>query len=395
MKSLKNIIKIQITGINRNRFLNLLCMNKIELFNVRSDSKCITAYMNSGDFFKIKNYVWLTKVRVVILKKYGFAFFIKKHRRRYFFILGTVLFFTAVALSNTRIKKISIRGNNYYSRQEIYKFLTDNDIDYNIKKRAVSCKELEKKLLDNFELLTFVSVSVDNTSLNIVLKENDTKNPAPGNNTPYNIIATKSGVIHSIITRSGIPLVKEGDTVNAGDVLVKSRLDFIKFTGENYGAEDVMADADILIRTTDNYKKVLNRKYEAKHFTGNTVTRSGIKIGDYYKRLPGKKCDFKLYDIETTYKTEKYDYKNTPVTYFFEKYKEYELITCEYSDEELKELATNEINKYIENLERKSFQILDKSVKIDIYGESAVIYLDLVTLEPAFEKKGVISDECN
>jgi hypothetical protein len=59
-------------------------------------------------------------------------------------------------------------------------------------------------------------------------------------------------------------------------------------------------------------------------------------------------------------------------------------VTKEYTDEELLDRAEQEFNEYILNLEEKSIQILEKSVNIQVYGESAVATGNIITLEPAY-----------
>ena len=90
------------------------------------------------------------------------------------------------------------------------------------------------------------------------------------------------------------------------------------------------------------------------------------------------------YDTETIYENIQYDMNKIPITYFYQTFREYNLVTKEYTDEELLGRAEQEFNEYILNLEEKSIQILEKSVNIQVYGESAVATGTIIMLQPAY-----------
>lgn len=386
LKRINNYLKIQISGINTFRFINLLKHNNINLYNVYTKNQITYAEISIKNFKSIKEYIQITKVRVRIISRNGPFFYIKKNRNRYFFLIGLLVFIFINILSQKKLSKIEICGNKYYSDKTIYEFLVSNEINYGINTRNISCQNLENLILDNFDLLTFVSAHIHGNTLKITVKENDTGNFTLTENNPCNLVATKDGEIVSIITRAGIPAFKPGDLVKAGNIIVYSRVDFTNVLGENHGQENVIADADILIKTNTNYEKIINRKYEKKEYTGRTMMISGMKIGQYYICNSKEKCPFKYYDIETEY------IEDFPVTYFYETYREYSPVIYEYTDEELIEKSNEFLDKYINYLQENSIQTMDKSVNISVYGESAIASGILTTIEPAFTKSEYIED---
>lgn len=393
MNKLSNKVKIQINGLNTLRFIYLLKSNNIPLYNIEHKGNVTYAVLYVSDFKKIRKYVRLARVRIKVLCRYGPLFFINRNKTRYFFIIGLFIFIFINLISSKKIISINITGNNYYSQKEIYEFLKENNIDYGIKVKKISCTQLEQTLLDNFPLLTFVSVYIDGNTLKIAIKENDTGTMELSKQEPCSLTATKDGVIISILTRAGTPLVKAGDTVKAGDILVSSKIDYTNPFNEILGYETVSADADILIKTINDYKEVVNRKYERKKYTGRTMLITGVKLHNMYICLTKEKCPYTHYDVETEYKTENYGYKSIPVTYYYETYREYEPVECEYTDEELTAESNNILEKYIKKLQENSIQIIEKSVNIDLYGESAVLSGKIITVEPAYTKVKYISED--
>lgn len=390
-----NKIVISITGINTLRFINLLKQNNIRLFNIKRMSDTTECVMFAKDFKKIKSFAKITGVRVRISKKNGPGFFIFNNRNRYFLVAGLIIFIIIILWSTKKIVKIEIHGNEYYASTEIYEFLTENNIDYGSVVKNISCKDIEKLMLNHFDLLTFVSVHINGNTLIITVKENKTVKQEKEDETPCNLVATEDGVVVSIITRAGVPLVKAGDEVKREDVLVYSKIDYNKIMGENYGYETVCSDADILIRVNKEYKDIVNRKYEKRVYTGRIQKVKGIKINNLYLTISKEKCKFKKYDTETTYSDDRYGFKKMPVTYFYTTYREYELVESEYTDEELQNILEKKIDNYIEKLKENSIQTESKSVNIRLYSESAVAEGTITTVEPAFKKEQFIVDECD
>lgn len=390
-----NKIVISITGINTLRFINLLKQNNIRLFNIKRMSDTTECVMFAKDFKKIKSFAKITGVRVRISKKNGPGFFVFNNRNRYFLVAGLIIFIIIILWSTKKIVKIEIHGNEYYASTEIYEFLTENNIDYGSVVKNISCKDIEKLMLNHFDLLTFVSVHINGNTLIITVKENKTVKQEKEDETPCNLVATEDGVVVSIITRAGVPLVKAGDEVKREDVLVYSKIDYNKIMGENYGYETVCSDADILIRVNKEYKDIVNRKYEKRVYTGRIQKVKGIKINNLYLTISKEKCKFKKYDTETTYSDDRYGFKKLPVTYFYTTYREYELVESEYTDEELQNILEKKIDNYIEKLKENSIQTESKSVNIRLYSESAVAEGTITTVEPAFKKEQFIVDECD
>lgn len=390
-----NKIVISITGINTLRFINLLKQNNIRLFNIKRMSDTTECVMFAKDFKKLKSFAKITGVRVRISKKNGPGFFIFNNRNRYFLVAGLIIFIIIILWSTKKIVKIEIHGNEYYASTEIYEFLTENNIDYGSVVKNISCKDIEKLMLNHFDLLTFVSVHINGNTLIITVKENKTVKQEKEDKTPCNLVATEDGVVVSIITRAGVPLVKAGDEVKREDVLVYSKIDYNKIMGENYGYETVCSDADILIRVNKEYKDIVNRKYEKRIYTGRIQKVKGIKINNLYLTISKEKCKFKKYDTETTYSDDRYGFKKLPVTYFYTTYREYELVESEYTDEELQNILEKKIDNYIEKLKENSIQTESKSVNIRLYSESAVAEGTITTVEPAFKKEQFIVDECD
>ncbi len=90
---LRGELKVRASGYNPERFFNLLKSGGIEVKALSCAGDSYVFEMRAEDFKRLKPYVRKSGVRVRILEKYGFAFWARRHRRRFFYPLGCLLFF--------------------------------------------------------------------------------------------------------------------------------------------------------------------------------------------------------------------------------------------------------------------------------------------------------------
>ncbi len=81
-------------------------------------------------------------------------------------------------------------------------------------------EDLEKAIRNEFPIVTWTSVKVDGSKLLIQIKENEllkeedqTKEQVKATEKGFDLVAQTDGTIVSIVTRSGVPLVQEGQEV--------------------------------------------------------------------------------------------------------------------------------------------------------------------------------------
>ena len=72
-----------------------------------------------------------------------------------------------------------------------------------------------------------------------------------------------------------------------------------------------------------------------------------------------------------------------PITYAYFYYKEYNITTSEYTDEELEAILNANLANYIEKIQENGIQIIQNSVKIDIGSEAGQASGTLLIRTPA------------
>ena len=377
--TMKNIIRINVTGMSTERFINICHHHKIYYTNMVNKVDGFDADMNASDFYLIKPIVKSTGVRIKIISKTGPYFIYRTHRNRFALILGIIIFIATIYTLSRHIWKIEFNGNSYYSNETLLGFLEENQIYIGKKTSKINEESLETLIRKEFDDIIWVSASINGTRLTIDIKENDKAPLLENQQFPRDIIATKDGIVKSIFVRTGTALVKIGDKVKAGDVLVSSKVSCSNESMEEISIIYTTADADILIETINEYSDTIYRNYEERVYTGNSIQQTIIKLDSNLYATPMKKCDYEHYDVVVDYASpfgKKYEY-------CYRYYREYEIVEKNYSDSQIKTLLEENLIKYINKFEENSIQILEKSVRIDIIGFKGVASGTITLIEPA------------
>lgn len=369
------ILKIRVSGFFSERFLNICSANRIEIWDLEPERDGFLCQMTLPAFWRIRPFARKAKVRVQILGRSGFPFFLQRNRKRTGLFLGLASFFLLLYILSLFIWNISFEGNSHYTRENLLGYLESEGIRYGMRKKGISCEQLEENIRSRFPEITWVSARVSGTRLLIKIKENEVLFSIPQKDeSPCDLVAEKRGTITSMIVRQGKAQVAVGDTVEQGQVLVASKLPVMNDSGEVVRNAYVHADADVWASTEYTYQETLPRLYTVSVKTGRKRPGGSIRIGpwQWVFLFPVWGDNPWNYVSETTQLCLMEDFY-LPV--YFEQITGEEYISYErpYTSKEAQEAARGLEEKYIKNLLQKGVQIIENNVKIQENGSFYII----------------------
>ena len=257
---LKKYIKIEFCGHSPERFINLCRQKQIAIWSLESDTIKYSCCIYAKDFKKLKAFARKSKVKIKIVEKHGLSFVLFRYRKRKWFLLGIMLAFCMMFSLSRFIWNIEIEGNQGISDDVIYDYLKEKRIYSGMKKSKVDCDKICKELRLDFHKIIWVSASLNGTSLKLDIREGKELSGSSANmEEGHDIISQANGTISSIVTRSGVPNVKKGDTVIKGQVLVSGVIEIKNDAGELIREEKTCADADIWIKTELAYEDTCDK----------------------------------------------------------------------------------------------------------------------------------------
>lgn len=349
----RGIITIEIQSHIPEKFINLLWKNEVQIKNISKKSiTTMTMDINLKDYNKIKEISKRTKTKIKIINRKGFTFFFFKIRRRVALVFGSLLFVFILYYLSTFIWRIDIQTENNLSPYEIRQQLMSYGIVSGISKNKINVYELQDKMLkSNNDSIMYFRARIEGSRLIVNAIE---KTPPPNmvaETDPCNLVAKKDAEIVRVFTTAGTPIVKKGDMVKAGQIIVKGE------QGKEGSTYAVHAEGAVIARTFYEEVKEVNIKGIKKEKTGNKIENIYVEIMGKRIYLKNSLNKFKTYDkiIENSSLIKKEIYYETKeVNYSLDP----EMVTKSTADE----------------LFSKISESLDKTVKIEdkkIYSEPA------------------------
>lgn len=382
--------------------------------------------IDAENFKKLRPLVRKTHVKIHILNRHGPAFFFYRHKRRWWFLLGMTVFAGMIYILSLFVWQIDIDGNRKYTDALILQALAQMDVKTGCRKSEIDLPEIEEELRIMYNEITWVSASIAGTKLQIELREGDLKisgssgggqtgnvkrvenrenNPKTQNgesetDLPANLVADEDAIITNLVVRRGTVAVRYGDEVKKGDVLIEGKV-YIYNEDETLKKVDYLtAEGDVFGKYQELYEKHYQRKHEVRSYTGKNYRELGVAIVGKSFCLPVWENILKKQLEENTLSEVwfwKKQFRLTPTFYLpfaleYTEYVPYENVVEEYTDEVIKKMAEEELQKYLNELEKKGVQIISNSVTISLDADGGHVKGTLI-LDGPIGKEVPISSE--
>ena len=358
-------VNIEVEGYFIERFINICNSKKIFLWNMkRKHSTIIRVNIGIRDFKKIKEIAKKTKCRVKIQKKRGIPFILHKYKKRKIFaIFFILLIIVVIALSNF-VWNIEVIGNNKISAEEIIKDLADDNFKVGTSKTNLNTKNIIDKIRLKRSDLAWIGIEIKGTNAIVKIVEADLKPDIIKEEEYCNIVATKDAMIVKINAQNGTAVVKEGDIVTKGTVLIQGWLEG-QFTGIRY----VHANGEVQAKVWYSQKISVPLKQTKKIKTDKEENKYSVKINNFQINLHKSLPNFQKYDtIEENKKLRLFSNFYLPLELVKYTYKEYEEVVVVHSFEEAKQMGIDKAAETLkENIEGK--KVLDKQVQVKAEAE--------------------------
>ena len=372
-------VKIEVTG-SVNRFINKCISNKIYLSNINYiDNNKITCIINLDDYKKIKRLNYYSKIKIV--SYVGINKVKEMIKNNIFYIIIFILAFLLIDIITSYIVDREVIHSTSSIRKLIYKELDNN----NVKKYsfAYSFNELDKIqkniLNNNKDKLEWISITKDGMKYIIRCEERKIKeiNKESGYR---NIVAKKDAYITKIISTKGVNLVRSGEYVKKGDVLISGE---IKLYEEVKG--DTLATGYVYGNVWYNVEVSIPKEENKKEYTGKS--RFNININDkiFFKNK------YKYFSQENIR-----EIKILGLKIKFYKEKEYRYKKHILSDEEIENLVNDKIKEKFNNIGTISSQkVLKKEINNSTIDYRVFVICNELINEYQYYEKGDASDTQN
>lgn len=215
------VVHIRLLGRQPERLLNLCVANDIFLWQVKRRVDCLEAWISLGDFFRIRPLAKTSQTKVKVIGYDGFPFMWKRIRKRYVLLFGFFICFAILYGLSQFIWFVDMTGQEVIAEEHLRNVLQEEGLKIGALRKDLDTKQIEKKVMNQFPQLGWISIEVKGTRAFVQLVEKT--EPTPQDKKAAHVIAGRDGLITEIVVIQGQARVKKGDTVKKGDVLISGK----------------------------------------------------------------------------------------------------------------------------------------------------------------------------
>lgn len=389
---LHGYVIINVTGFSVERFVNLAAHRGIYIWDVCPQGTGITMKVSIEGFRMLKEASRKTKCHVKIVGRRGLPFTMNRYRKRKILMVGLLFFVMALYALSSFIWVVEIEGNDRITVESLLKSCDEKGLSPGSYKGKIDTKNLSELLIEEFPDISWVSVKIHGTNALISIVETIPETEIVDRTTPCDIVAKKDGIIESVATSAGTPLIKPRDIVQAGQLLVSSEV-LMKDGDIEVGKSYVKAQAQVRAKVWYEINEETQIVYEEKVYTDDTKKDLSLIICDKNINFVKPNAKDRSFDKEKLFEKPLSigDYI-FPIAIMEEKYKFYTTVEKTKTVDEAKAELNKVIEDKIKEIIGDSSTLSECNIEFQESGNKLSAKAVIVVIERIDEEKKIVDD---
>ncbi len=315
-------------------------------------------------------------INVEISKSRGLPSLVWKYHNRAGLWIGLVAAAAMVWLSGRFIWDIRVTGNETLTSREVEEVLSSCGFSRGSAIDEFNADLTEARAQLACDRLAWISVNVKGTVAYVEVREKLPIDETPTPSSPANIVAAQSGKVIEIIAYNGLAMVKAGDEVKSGDLLISG------VYGEHTpGIRVTRASGYVKARTVRTFSVEIPYERLEKVYTGNknqekylNFFQKSLKVFVNSRNL-GVTCDKIYREEEFSFFGARLPVSITTVTEL-----EYQEVSSIYTEQQVCALAEERLAVLL-STELEGAEIISKSITGLAGEDSYVLSCEVICIE--------------
>ena len=260
LRLIKGYVEFCAEGGFPERFINLCNIKGINLWNVKKDGVKVVAFTTEREFQELKIPAENSGMTLKIIKSKGLKTFVKRHKWRCGAVSGIIVAFCFWFFMSGFIWEVEVLATEGVNVEDFTESLADLGVKIGARKSEIDIIQVQNQLMNEYSELLWVSLNIFGGKAQVEMSEFIEQKEITDTKTPVNIVANKKGEIVLVKGYNGVNVVKEGDNVTKGSLLISGVVK--NFDGSEYFTH---AKGEIFAKTKNNEKIICS--YKNKVFT--------------------------------------------------------------------------------------------------------------------------------
>ena len=225
MRHLMNLIRgmvcVRLTGLFPERLINLCAQEGVEFWAMEwEDEHTVRFTTRRRTLGRLEELAGRVGCEVERESSRGLPDFLGRFRRRYAFLIGLVFALCAVSVLSRFILVVQVSGNECVSTAVILSQLRQLGVRPGVYGPGLDRKQLAQELMIQLDGLSWAALNLHGTRLEVLVREKVKTPERIDERRNVDIIAQADGIVTHVEPELGDAVVKEGDVVAKGDVLI-------------------------------------------------------------------------------------------------------------------------------------------------------------------------------
>ncbi|XKE69196.1 sporulation protein YqfD [Jeotgalibacillus malaysiensis] len=349
-------VKVSLRGTNSSLVISRLLLNNISLEQVICKEET-TFMIRYTDLAALRKAVRRSGVKVSLSKEgenHKILEFTKMNIPSIAaFLLSAFIFFQAFQY----IWAVEMTGPNPEIRDEALEILEEKGIKPGVHHSNLSLNQQSASVLyKEIDQLSWIGYERTGSKLKVTLREKDSLHNKKSDQQAH-LVASKTGTIHTLSVSSGTPLVKRGDVVKKGEILVSG------YIGREGYEKGIRADGSVKALTWYTVSVSMPVKNKIKKITGQTHSKYALQFRSFttpfisYKKSPFKNQIRQISDQPLSVLG-----FHLPFKLVEKEYKEISESEMDFSEEDYKNVLKKIAEKDVLSFTEGSGQILEEKI---------------------------------
>ncbi|WP_343252710.1 sporulation protein YqfD [Ligaoa zhengdingensis] len=221
LRYFKGYVRFTATGVFLERFLNMVVRKGVNIWDVHRRETTLTACTDVRSYKSLRPYAKKTGVRLRVRERHGAPFKVKRYHRRVGLLAGVVFFLLFLCVMGQFIWRIEVVGNEEVPTEQILSTLDELGLKTGTFRGKIDVRETERSALLRIQQLSWIAVNIDGSTATVEVRERVmAPEMFPDHDVPCNVVAKRTGLITYMEVYEGQSVLRVGDTVKEGDVIV-------------------------------------------------------------------------------------------------------------------------------------------------------------------------------
>lgn len=208
-----------------------------------------------------------------VFRKRGLPFLLARYRKRPGMLVGLLAGLALLFCGELFVWKVSVNGNTLLTDREIIDALVDYGIGVGSYIPGIPVLRAQNEFLLSYSDISSIAINVKGTHIQVEVLERTHAPEIDPNDGICNLIATEDGIVLSVDVAAGTALVRPGDVVTEGQILVSA------YTVDGRGIYRLHhARGSVKAQVYADCSFVVPLERRAKHYTGRVEKKTTLTL---------------------------------------------------------------------------------------------------------------------